>query len=206
MKLLIWDWDNTIANTLDALHKTYLELLKVRKDPRKWTKADTTIQMNYLSKDALKRFAPKENLTQLTKQFDARFAEHEKTIKLMPHAAKAVKWAHENGFTNVLASHKQITALKAALERHNLAPYFDKALGNTTGNKALMGYAKKIRALYPQAKSIYVIGDSAVDMTLGMHLGAINILAVRPYASKPDKAIKVDYEIHDLAEIEKILA
>ena len=205
MKLIVWDWDNTLANTQDALHKTYLELLKRRNDLRTWTQKDTAIQMNYLSKDALLNFLPNENQKKLEQEFMQLFIEFEKDIPLLPYAREILSWTQQHKFTNMIASHRPIDTLNNMINRFKLASYFDRIQGDTFGDKTSLQYAQKILALYPQAKKIYVIGDGISDMQLGTHLKAIRIRIVYPFSPTLDDSIKVDYEIPALSELKNII-
>ena len=207
MKLLIWDWDNTLADTFSAFHKTYLTLLKRRKSRKKWTEADTWAQLNCPSAEALFNFSPKEDQQKLYQEFFECYERFAKKISLLPHAKSTLKWAQKNGFTNILVSNKFIDALFDAVEHYKLSPYFHQVYGDgsLTCSKNDKGYAKLLKKEYPKASEIFVVGDGFVDMKLGMELKATNILVVRSCASKLNKSIKVDYKIHDLAEIKKIL-
>ena len=207
MKVIIWDWDNTLADTFSAFHKTYLTLLKRRKSRKKWTEADTWTQLNCPSVEALYHFSPKEDQEKLCQEFFECYEHFAKKISLLPHATQALKWAQKNGFTNILVSNKFIDTLSDAVEQYKLSPYFYQVYGDgsLTLRKNDKGYARLLKKEYPNATEIFVIGDGFVDMKLGMALKATNILVVRPHAPKLDKSIKVDYKIHDLAEIKKIL-
>ena len=206
-QILVWDWDNTLVNSFDALHQTYLILNQRYRIKKRWTKKDSAVQMNMLTHEALKRFAPLADQKKLLKDFHDCYALFVKSIQAMPGVEKVLQWASENGFLNVLASHKPIDDLNDALVHFGLQAYFHTILGDgiLSENKTMPEYAQKVLKLYPNCKCWYVIGDGFVDMQLGVNLGAQNILITSTPPIPQLKKVHIDHKVSKLEEIISIL-
>ena len=167
MKVILWDWDNTLADTIEPLKEAFNATFRHYHMPT-ITREQMKIFMNSDSKKLFVDLFPTQNLNEVRQIYLKYYQENAFTLHLLPGAEKILKWTKENGFINILASNKHYLILKKEAEISGLAPYFSDICGaeQFSENKPSKIFTDNALKNYSGFVQLFAIGDGVSDVKM----------------------------------------
>jgi len=207
MKSIVWDFDDTIANSYPGIVSATQKSLREN--------FDISLSKDTIFKEAKKTsvrkfvtelLADQEDVEQAVKVFYASYFRYEKDyhdkITLIPHIKNVLKYCDEKHYMQFIVTHRDqsIFPLAKSLE---IEHYFKEIISVADGFKRkpdpdMLNYLMDKYDL--KNDDLWVIGDRKIDIDFGKSVNANTILL---NDEKVD--FDYDYQISDLLEIEKII-
>ena len=165
--VILWDWDNTLADTFGALWGALNDVSHYYGlSPLSQTEAKKAI--NQSGRNLIKKLVKPELVEEAHSYFWESYIRNIDQLKAATAAEDTLQYARSLGFINILASNKVKPILLNEANQLNLAPYFDRIIGageafedkpsKTFTDKALEGF---------DAKGLIVsIGDGLSDVKM----------------------------------------
>ena len=205
-KIILWDWDNTLADTFGAILAAQ-NVMRKAFNLSPWTKEEAKIAMNSSGRNLIKNLVGEENAIEARKIFLDAYAKSAAEIVLKDGAQEITKWSKENGYINILASNKAGPILRNEVETLNLTNHFDKIVGaedfehdkpsKEFTDSAIKGYT---------ADEIYSIGDGKADILMAHNYeNGKGVLVWTNPNSKEFSETKPDFVCSSLIQLKDIL-
>lgn len=192
MKLIVWDYDNTLADTLSCLVASHQEVCRSYNIPL-WDPKDVMMLAGgYGSNTRWPVYLPADKQDEALERYHQRcLANSNAMVKLFPYTLELLSLCKERGAVQVITSHKDYEELISECDRLGITPFMDSIVGVNAPNLPA-GYVKKpdkrcvahLLEKY-QPDEILVIGDGLSDMKLAKNLDATGIL-IHPELLMPD--------------------
>lgn len=207
MKSIVWDFDDTIANSypgiVSATQKSLRENFGIS------LSKDTIFKE--AKKTSVRRFVTEllkdqDDVEQAVKVFYVSYFRYEKEyhdkITLIPHIKNVLQYCDEQHCMQFIVTHRDqsIFPLTKSL---GIEHYFKEVISVADGFKRkpdpdMLNYL--INKYDLQKEDLWVIGDRKIDIDFGNSVGANTILL-----NSESVDFDVDHQVSDLLEIEKII-
>lgn len=179
IKLLIFDFDGTLADTHELIIQTNQEAMRRMGFP---VLEDRVISRTIglpLEEGILTMFPQlaREDLPAWVKTYRAIFDELKTKIipGLFPHVKETLEALHARGYVLTVASSRLSLSLNDFLRDMGIAPFFSYVLGADNVSAAKPDpepVLKTLRDLHFRADEALVVGDMPVDILMGKRAGA----------------------------------
>lgn len=179
IKLLIFDFDGTLADTHELIIQTNQEAMRRMGFP---VLEDQVISRTIglpLEEGILTMFPQlaREDLPAWVKTYRAIFDELKTKIipGLFPHVKETLEALHARGYVLTVASSRLSLSLNDFLRDMGIAPFFSYVLGADNVSAAKPDpepVLKTLRDLHFRADEALVVGDMPVDILMGKRAGA----------------------------------
>lgn len=179
IKLLIFDFDGTLADTHELIIQTNQEAMRRMGFP---VLEDRVISRTIglpLEEGILTMFPQlvREDLPAWVKTYRAIFDELKTRIipGLFPHVKETLEALHARGYVLTVASSRLSLSLNDFLRDMGIAPFFSYVLGADNVSAAKPDpepVLKTLRDLHFRADEALVVGDMPVDILMGKRAGA----------------------------------
>ena len=205
-KVILWDWDNTLADTFGAIFAAQNEA-RVQYGMTPWTKEESKAAMNTSGRNLIKDVFGADKATEVRAYFLSRYAEHADALELKAGAKEILKTAKELGFVNILASNKAGPILRNEVSAMGVADYFDRLIGAEEAEEDKPSKIFTDTALAGiEADKIISIGDGKADIQMAHnYAGGIGILVWTNPNGVEFAEIKPDYAVENLEKASEIL-
>ena len=205
-KVILWDWDNTLADTFGAIFAAQNDA-RVQYGMTPWTKEESKAAMNTSGRNLIKDVFGADKATEVRAYFLSRYAEHADALELKAGAKEILKTAKELGFVNILASNKAGPILRNEVSAMGVADYFDRLIGAEEAEEDKPSKIFTDTALAGiEADMIISIGDGKADIQMAHnYAGGIGILVWTNPNGGEFAEIKPDYAVENLAKASEIL-
>ncbi len=169
-KVILWDWDNTLADTIEIVLSAHKDLREKFQLPT-WNRDDIKKAMNYSGRDFFKVFFP-DNPDLAQQVYLKAYLKHSPNLKLKDGSVDVLTALKDRGFIHVLVSNKNHSVLISELQRFNILDLFDGVFGAGLfeKDKPAKEFADKVMEGYMDFDLIYVVGDGASDMKLACQI------------------------------------
>ena len=207
MNIILWDWDNTLADTIEPLKEAFNATFLHYNMPT-ITRQQMKVFMNSAGSQLFKDLFPDFDLNEVKQTYLKHYQENIFHLTLMPGAKEILKWSKEKGFINILASNKHYLILKKEAQVSGLIDYFDEICGaeQFPENKPSKVFTDAALANYPQRKQLFVIGDGVSDVLMARNYpdGKAILVGTNP-KSKEFSDYQPDFSVKELSEVSNIL-
>lgn len=207
MKSIVWDFDDTIANSYPGIVSATQRSLREN--------FDISLSKDTIFKEAKKTSVRKfvtellkdeDDVEQAVKVFYATYFRYEKEyhdkITLIPHALDILDYCQAKGYEQFIVTHRDesIHDLADSLE---IKRYFKDVISVAEDHKRkpdpeMLDYL--IDKYDLDKADLWVIGDRQIDLDFGHSVGAQTILLNSDKVDFP-----VEHQVSDLLDIEKII-
>lgn len=127
VKVILWDWDNTLVDTFNAV-------LSAQNDTRThfglpaWSREDAKQAMNKSGRDLLNTMFGELKMKEARDYYLNAYLKYTQNndVQLKPNAIDVLKLSKEKGFYNILASNKASSILKDELTCLKIDGFFDR--------------------------------------------------------------------------------
>lgn len=169
--LIIWDWDNTLADTHQAV-RAGLQDIVTHFNLSPLTDADVRNVMSAHRGDFWKRNFGQDIMPAIEYYLE-RYPCHNDRVVLFPMAKEILKWVHDHGVAQIILSNKWHETLQIECERSGVMPYLTRLVGSDEIHGAKPSVAFAQHALQGLTyDNIILIGDGGSDMEMAANLGA----------------------------------
>jgi len=207
MKSIVWDFDDTIANSYPGIVSATQKSLREN--------FDISLSKDTIFKEAKKTSVRKfvtellsdqEDVEQAVKVFYASYYRYEKDyhdkITLIPHIKNILKYCDEKHYMQFIVTHRDDSIYPLA-KSLGIEHYFKEIVSVADDFKRkpdseMLDYL--IEKYDLKKEDLWVVGDRKIDIDFGRSVGAQTILL---NSEKVD--FDFDYQVSDLLEIEKII-
>ncbi|MQS76078.1 HAD-IA family hydrolase [Companilactobacillus halodurans] len=207
MKSIVWDFDDTIANSypgiVSATQKSLRENFGISLSKDTIFKEAKKTSIRRFVTDLLK---DEEDQKQAVKVFYASYFRFEKEyhdkITLIPHVKNVLKYCDEKHYVQFIITHRDQSIYDLA-KSLGIEHYFKEIVSVSDGfkrkpNPEMLNYL--IDKYDLKSDGLWVIGDRQIDIEFGKGVGAHTILL---NSEKVDFAC--DHQVSDLLDVEKII-
>lgn len=207
MKSIVWDFDDTIANSYPGIVSATQKSLREN--------FDISLSKDTIFKEAKKTSVRKfvtellsdqEDVEQAVKVFYASYYRYEKDyhdkITLIPHIKNILKYCDEKHYMQFIVTHRDDSIYPLA-KSLGIEHYFKEIVSVADDFKRkpdseMLDYL--IEKYDLKKEDLWVVGDRKIDIDFGRSVGAQTILL---NSEKVD--FDFEYQVSDLLEIEKII-
>lgn len=205
-KVILWDWDNTLADTFGAIFAAQNDV-RVKYGMHPWTKEESKAAMNTSGRNLIKDVFGVDKAAEVRAYFLSRYAEYADALELKAGAKEILNMAKELGFINILASNKAGPILRNEVVAMGVDKYFDKLIGAEEADEDKPSKVFTDTALSGfNPQKIISIGDGKADIQMAHNYeGGIGILVWTNPNDSEFAEIKPDYAVDTLAKVADIL-
>ena len=207
MKVILWDWDNTLADTIDPLWQAFNETFKHFGMPT-ITREQMKIYMNSSSSKLFFELFQGQNIDEVYQIYLKHYQKNMFNLHLLPGAKEVLEWAKSKGFINLIASNKYYLILRQEVKSAGLSEYFADICGaeQFPENKPTKGFTDAVLEKYKNFDQLFVVGDGVSDILMARNYskGKVVLVGTDPSA-KEFKGCRADFYVKSLSEIPEIL-
>ncbi len=197
--LIIWDWDNTLANTRPAVKAGLEDVVRHYGLPA-LTDADIlNVMTSHRGAFWQNNFG--ENVPHAIDYYVASYMTHTDLVKPFENTIEVLEYVKNLNIPQVILSNKNEVALAEEVQLQGLSDYFSIIQGTNSplGKPSPEFVAPILKKFNP--KKIILIGDGISDMLMAQNINAISIMV-----HQPDKSLPYVYDCETLSEVKKQLA
>lgn len=205
-KVILWDWDNTLADTFGAIFAAQNEA-RIKYGLMPWTREESKAAMNTSGRNLIKDVFGADKAAEVRAYFLSRYAEHADALELKSGAKEVLQTAKELGYINVLASNKAGPILRNEVQAMGLTAYFDRLIGaeDTDNDKPSKAFTDSALDEI-DVQTLISVGDGKADIQMAHnYVGGIGILVWTKPDSPEFNEIKPDYAANTLNDVCEIL-
>lgn len=205
-KVILWDWDNTLADTFGAIFAAQNEA-RIRYGLMPWTREESKAAMNTSGRNLIKDVFGADKAAEVRAYFLSRYAEHADALELKSGAKEVLQTAKELGYINVLASNKAGPILRNEVQAMGLTAYFDRLIGaeDTDNDKPSKAFTDSALDEI-DVQTLISVGDGKADIQMAHnYVGGIGILVWTNPDGPEFNEIKPDYAANTLNDVCEIL-
>jgi phosphoglycolate phosphatase len=176
-KLVIFDWDGTLANSIPVVVDVFQKTAQIL---NLGVPAEKTIEdlIGREFSDIAQSLFPNIDMNIFTPCYNKVHAENCLKIDLFDQAAETLNYLHSKGYQLAIATNRQRNQLKQMLDRFNLNHLFDAIRCGDDGH--VKPDPEMLRGIFNElsipAQDAILIGDSQYDMQLAKNAG-IDVIA-----------------------------
>lgn len=212
-KIIIFDFDGTLADTRELIIRTNQEAMKAMNYPVRDEEAIRKTIGLPLAEGIRTLFPelPEEALpewcTTYRRIFDGLKTRY--VPVLFPEVKETLEWLHAKGYVLTVASSRHSSSLNAFLQDLGIAPCFRYVLGADNVAKAKPDPEPVLQTLrdmgYP-AEEALVVGDMPVDILMGARAGAKTVGVTYGNSNREElQAAGATYVLDGFSEIKSLL-
>ncbi len=201
-KIIIWDWDNTLVDTFNAILSAQNVMRRFYGLPS-WTKQEAKAAMNVSGRNLIADLVGTERSKEARQIYLEAYTKNASEINLKTGAIDALEKAKSLGYINVLASNKAGNILRNEVHTLNVDHYFDRIIGaeDTDNDKPSKAFSDAALAGF-EYDAIYSIGDGKSDIKMGHNYeGGCGILVWTNPDTPEFENDKPDYAFEDLQSV-----
>lgn len=205
-KVILWDWDNTLADTFGAIFAAQNEA-RIKYGLMPWTREESKAAMNTSGRNLIKDVFGADKAAEVRDYFLSRYAEHADALELKSGAKEVLQTAKELGYINVLASNKAGPILRNEVQAMGLTAYFDRLIGaeDTDNDKPSKVFTDSALDEI-DVQTLISVGDGKADIQMAHnYVGGIGILVWTNPDGPEFNEIKPDYAANTLNDVCEIL-
>lgn len=205
-KVILWDWDNTLADTFGAIFAAQNEA-RIKYGLMPWTREESKAAMNTSGRNLIKDVFGADKAAEVRAYFLSRYAEHADALELKSGAKEVLQTAKELGYINVLASNKAGPILRNEVQAMGLTAYFDRLIGaeDTDNDKPSKVFTDSALDEI-DVQTLISVGDGKADIQMAHnYVGGIGILVWTNPDGPEFNEIKPDYAANTLNDVCEIL-
>lgn len=200
--LILWDWDNTLIDTFEAIYAAQNDT-RVRYGLPKWTREESKNAMNASGRNLFRDVFGADKAAQARACFLSCYERHTAEIQLKEGATDILAFTKAKGFINVLASNKAGPILRNEAQTLGVFTYFARVIGaeDTNSDKPSKNFTDAATDGF-MFDDIISIGDGKSDIQMAHNYdGGIGILVwTNPNSAEFDR-IKPDYSFASLEDV-----
>lgn len=213
IKLIIFDFDGTLADTHELIVKTNQEAMKAMNYP---VRDEEAIRKTIgLPLEAGIRTLFPELTDEVIPAWCAMYRKVFDVLKtqivpiLFPEVKETLEWLYGKGYVLTVASSRHSSSLNAFLRDMGIAPYFKYVLGADNVAEAKPDPEPVLQTLrdlgYPPAETL-VVGDMPVDIFMGTRAGAGTVGVTYGNSNRPELTqAGADYVLDRFSELKSVL-
>lgn len=213
IKLIIFDFDGTLADTHELIVRTNQEAMKAMNYPvrdeeaiRKTIGLPLEAGIRTLFPELTDEVIP-EWCAMYRKVFDV--LKNQIVPVLFPEVNETLEWLCKKGYVLTVASSRHSSSLNAFLRDMGIAPCFRYVLGADNVAKAKPDPEPVLQTLrdlgYPPAETL-VVGDMPVDILMGARAGAGTVGVTYGNSNRPELTLAgADYVLDRFSELKSVL-
>lgn len=213
IKLIIFDFDGTLADTHELIVRTNQEAMKAMNYPvrdeeaiRKTIGLPLEAGIRTLFPELTDEVIP-EWCAMYRKVFDV--LKNQIVPVLFPEVNETLEWLCKKGYVLTVASSRHSSSLNAFLRDMGIAPCFRYVLGADNVAKAKPDPEPVLQTLrdlgYPPAETL-VVGDMPVDIFMGARAGAGTVGVTYGNSNRPELTqAGADYVLDRFSELKSVL-
>lgn len=203
--MIIWDWDNTLADTVDAIHSALNTVAKMNNQPP-ITLSETLRIIGVGGVNYWRKYYQKD-VTKVLADFWTAYAKNARLVRPMAGATELLQWCKDKGFISVVNSNKRGTVLREECAALGWNDFFTAlvGIGDTPYDKPDKRMIAPVlkRTAYSH---LFVIGDGASDMQVAKNVDGISILVNDIIPDSADfKGLNIDFDCQNLSQVKVIL-
>lgn len=205
-KVILWDWDNTLADTFGAIFAAQNEA-RIKYGLMPWTREESKAAMNTSGRNLIKDVFGADKAAEVRAYFLSRYAEHADALELKSGVKEVLQTAKELGYINVLASNKAGPILRNEVQAMGLTAYFDRLIGaeDTDNDKPSKAFTDSALDEI-DVQTLISVGDGKADIQMAHnYVGGIGILVWTNPDGPEFNEIKPDYAANTLNDVCEIL-
>ena len=207
MEVILWDWDNTLVDTLELVRHALNAALEEYNLPLL-----TSEQMNEIihcsGKQIFAEFFPNHDFHEVSSVYSKHYQKDLYKLQLIPGAMEILKWTKEKGFTNILASSKKHTILRQEAEISGLIDYIDNICGREqfSENKPSKVFTDAALANFKDYHRLFVVGDGVEDILMARNYENATAILMRTDPKRKEfEKNQPDFFVTNLMELKKYL-
>ncbi len=205
-KHIIWDWNGTLLDDVDACVNSINRMLEPRSLPTITTQEYRDI-FNFPVKSYYKDLGfdmENEDWDSMAKEFHRHYALFSAEAKLRKDAVETLTKLHKNGIPMSILSASEIGILERMLTTHNIRPFFDNVFGldNLYASSKLERGQRLMQLIKTPPQDIFLIGDTNHDHEVAEELGINCIMLTGGHQSEARlKGSKIIHSPKDLIDM-----
>lgn len=166
-KLILWDWDNTLADTFGAIFAAQ-NIMRQTLGLPSWTREESAKAMNSSGRNLIKDMVGEEKAQLAREIYLKAYAQNASKINLKPNAINILEKAKACGYINILASNKAGNLLRNEAHTLNVDTYFDRIIGaeDTENDKPSKSFTDAAIQGF-DFDALISIGDGKSDIQMG---------------------------------------
>ncbi len=197
--LVIWDWDNTLADTRAAVKAGLQDVARHYNLPD-ITDADILNVMT-CHRGAFWQNNFKERVPIAIDYYVKSYCTHTDMVRPFNQTIEVLEFVKSMGIPQVVLSNKNEVALIDEVEKQGLTHYFEMIQGtNSPLGKPEPEFVAPILDKF-NPEQVILIGDGISDMLMAQNIGAIGIMV-----HQPDKSLPFTHDCATLGEVKQILS
>ena len=208
MNVILWDWDNTLADTIKPLKEAFNATFRHYKMPT-ITLEQMKSYMNSSSTQLFEDLFPNFNLNEVKQVYLKYYQENVSNLHLLPGAKEILKWTKRKGFANILASNKHYLILRQEAELSGLIDYFKEICGaeQFQENKPSKIFTDAALEKFKNYDKLFVIGDGVSDVLMARNYSdAKAILVGTDPKTREFENNQPDFSVENLSGVTDILS
>lgn len=196
--LIIWDWDNTLADTRMAVRAGLEDVAQFYGLPRITDEDVLNVMTSHRGAFWQKNFG--ERVPEAVDYYVKCYRTHGNLDHLFPDTIETLDFVKETGIPQIVLSNKYEEALMEEVKRQGIEFYFSRIQG-TVGS---LGKPEKafvlplLKEFKPQ--KVILIGDGISDMIMAQNMGATAILV-----HQENKLLPHHYDCETLSDVKQRL-
>ena len=206
-KIILWDWDNTLVDTFEAIWCAQNEM-RLHYGLPEWSQEEAKQAMNKSGRNLIKDLLGEDKAKEARTYYLHSYTKNIGHLKLKESATEILEYARSLGFINILASNKAKNILLDEVKGLGLLSHFDKIIGaeEAAEDKPSKIFTDKAMEEFDVKNLIVSIGDGLSDVKMAHNYSnGISILVfTNPNGSEFEKE-KPDYIARDLSNCKTIL-
>lgn len=215
VKYLIWDFDDTLMDTVPVFESAADEMLKRRGRPS-LTVDELSNYRGQTMERILAQFSPNESIDELMNEFREMDDKYQYKMGLKHNAEEILKHTVENGYVNFLVSNREHEFLIELLNRpeYDVKSYFKYIRGKKQGEQGKPSVqafqillSESDLSLDSDPKEFAMIGDSNSDIDFAYNSGFSGVYIIRNKYSSSDFKERIEHDkipcVDDLMEFAK---
>lgn len=196
--LIIWDWDNTLADTRMAVRAGLEDVVQFYGLPH-ITDADVLDVMTaHRGLFWQKNFG--ERVPEAVDYYVKRYRTHGNLVHLFPDTIEILEFVMRTRIPQIILSNKYEGALIEEVERQGVRDYFSRIQGTVgaLGKPEKAFVLPLLKEFEPQ--KVILIGDGISDMLMAQNMGATAIMV-----HQPNKTLPHHYDCETLSDVKQHL-
>lgn len=179
-KLIIWDWNGTLLNDVDACVDSMNQMLRNRNmevlTQEKYKQIFTFPVQKYY--EQLGFNFNKESFEKLSVEYIDLYKVQSLSSPLQDGAVEVLKLFYDENYSQIIVSASEISALIKQVEQHHIFNYFDSIIGlnNIFAKSKLQNALDYMNESHFELDNVTLIGDTFHDYEVAKEIGCKCIL------------------------------
>lgn len=197
-KLVIWDWDNTLADTRSAVRAGLQDVVRHYELPDITDKDVLNVMTCHRGAFWQNNFG--EKVSEAIAYYVKSYSQHGDLVCLFPETIDILQYIQNKNIPQIVLSNKNENALIEEVKCQGVRDFF-AAVQGTNGplGKPDIEFVKPLLNRF-QPDEVFLIGDGISDMLMAQNMGATSIMVHQPNKEWPHH-----YDCDTLSEVARIL-